>query len=171
MLDTVNTLVSLGGILMQVLVIILIISIVFNQKENIFYKLASKYSLLVVFLVSGGGALISLYYSEIIKYEPCLLCWYQRIFIFSIAFIFAFALYKKDKNIIPYGIILSSAGLLISAYHLFVQYSSNPFVCNILESTSCTTNYFIKFGYMTIPVLSFTSLALMLIVLIIAKKK
>lgn len=43
-------------------------------------------------LIATSG---SLYLSEIMKYEPCILCWYQRIFMYPLVIILAVAIIKK----------------------------------------------------------------------------
>src|SRR3989339_500023 len=50
---------------------------------------------LAVVLAATAG---SLYYSEIAGYNPCKLCWYQRIFMYPLVPIFGLALFNKDRR-------------------------------------------------------------------------
>ncbi|KAF6544496.1 disulfide bond formation protein B, partial [Bacillus sp. EKM202B] len=56
----------------------------------------------------------SLYLSEIMKYEPCTLCWYQRIFMYPLVIILGIAIINKDYKVSTYSLILSIIGISIS---------------------------------------------------------
>lgn len=97
----------------------------------------------------------SLYFSEVMKYEPCELCWYQRIFMYPIVFILGLAVIKKDVNAAKYSLLLSIIGGGISLYHYAIQ------KVNFLSETApacgrvpCTGMYINGFGFITIPFLA-----------------
>lgn len=97
----------------------------------------------------------SLVFSEILKFPPCILCWYQRIFMYPLVIILAVGIWKKDKNVHLYALPLSITGLIISIYHNLLYYniipeSSAPCTLGI----SCTTKFVEWFGFITIPFLS-----------------
>src|SRR5699024_12759208 len=69
-------------------------------------------------LLATGG---SLYYSEILDYPPCELCWFQRIFMYPLVIIYGTALIKKDIKIALSEVFLSEIGLCISIYHYELQ--------------------------------------------------
>lgn len=48
----------------------------------------------------------SLYFSEIRQYEPCTLCWYQRILMYPMVIILGIAVVKKDFRISIYTMVL-----------------------------------------------------------------
>ncbi|HDX9707084.1 TPA: disulfide bond formation protein B, partial [Bacillus thuringiensis] len=49
----------------------------------------------------------SLYLSEILKFEPCNLCWYQRIFMYPLVILLGVAIIKKDYAVSVYSLIIS----------------------------------------------------------------
>lgn len=103
----------------------------------------------------------SLIFSELLKFPPCILCWYQRIFMYPLIVILAVGIWKKDKNIPFFVLPLSIIGLIISFYHNLLYYgiipeSSAPCVLGI----SCTTKFIEWFGFITIPFLSMISFLL-----------
>ncbi|WP_249686020.1 disulfide oxidoreductase, partial [Bacillus velezensis] len=59
----------------------------------------------------------SLYFSEIMKFEPCVLCWYQRIFMYPFVLWLGIAVVKKDYLIASYSLPIASIGACISLYH------------------------------------------------------
>ena len=166
MTEIINALVSVGGVIMQIVAVILLFCFFFNKRDNEIFTIFSKNGVIFSFLISLGGMIISLYYSEIAGFEPCVLCWYQRIFLYSTAFILGLSLFKKDKYVIPYAFFLSLMGSFFALYHTLLPFLSSDILCG---DVSCTKNYFTYFGYITIPVLSLTSFILVAVLLFITK--
>ncbi|MFJ7677076.1 disulfide oxidoreductase [Peribacillus sp. NPDC097198] len=97
----------------------------------------------------------SLYFSEIKQYEPCTLCWYQRIIMYPFTVILGIAIIRKDHWISFYTMILSGIGALISTYHYLIQkvsfFSDHSLACGRVP---CTGQYINWFGFITIPALA-----------------
>jgi disulfide bond formation protein DsbB len=108
----------------------------------------------LIFLQSLLATLGSLYFSEILKYPPCVLCWYQRIFMYPLVFISAISIWKK-KNL-PFLILpLSLVGTAIAFYHNLLYYNIIPeSVAPCTLGISCTTKQIEMFGFLTIPLMS-----------------
>ena len=110
----------------------------------------------IAYLQSLIATLGSLYFSEILKYTPCTLCWYQRIAMYPIVVLLLISILTKDKNVYKYVLPLSITGTLISLYHNLLYY--NIIKDNIIPcatGVSCTTRYVEYFGFITIPLLAF----------------
>jgi disulfide bond formation protein DsbB len=71
----------------------------------------------IAWIQSVIATLGSLYLSEIANMVPCKLCWFQRIAMYPLVFLFSVGLIKKDKNVVYYTLPISITGLLISIYH------------------------------------------------------
>lgn len=100
----------------------------------------------------------SLYYSEIKHYTPCVLCWYQRIFMFPLVIILAIGILRKDKGISYYVLPLSLTGILISFYQVLLQQGIiNEAFTPCTYGISCTTKYVSFLGFITIPLMSFAA--------------
>ena len=67
----------------------------------------------VVALVASLG---SLYFSEIRGFVPCILCWFQRIFMYPLAIVLGVAALRGDLNIRLYALTLAVFGWLIALY-------------------------------------------------------
>lgn len=94
----------------------------------------------------------SLFYSEVMEFVPCELCWYQRIFMYPLVIIYGAALLKKDVRIAFSGVILSGIGMFISTYHYLLQ--KVPALHDLgaaCSGPSCTAIYVNYFGFVTIP--------------------
>ncbi|WP_145949913.1 disulfide oxidoreductase [Paenibacillus sp. Y412MC10] len=117
-----------------------------------FIKPYSLYLAWIVSLVATGG---SLYLSEVMHYEPCRLCWFQRIFMYPEVILLGIASYKNDRKIIPYAVTLSAIGGCISIYHYAEQ--KIPALAKALPckvGIPCNFDYLNWFGFITIPLLA-----------------
>ncbi len=130
-----------------------------------------KNLLQLALLLAGVATLGSLIFSEILKFPPCVLCWYQRICMYPLIVILTVGIWKKDKNIYLYVLPLTLVGLMISIYHNLLYYkilpeSAVPCVLGI----SCTTKYIEWAGFITIPFLSMAAFATITILTILHVK-
>lgn len=123
-------------------------------------KLIQKNIIYSAWIQAIAATLGSLYYSEIKHYTPCVLCWYQRIFMYPLVLIIAVGILRKDKNLPYYVLSLSIPGMLIALYHVLLQKGILPEAvapCSI--GASCLIKYTGYFGFITIPVMSLTAFA------------
>lgn len=124
-----------------------------------------------VLLLTGTAMVGSLYFSEAANYAPCKLCWYQRICMYSIAIISLVAVVRREPGervrvLAPYVLVLSLVGLCVSTYHYLLEWypqlESN--VCSI--DVPCTTVWFRKFGFLTLPGMAWAAFAAVALVMV-----
>ena len=124
------------------------------------------------FIVSLIATLGSLFFSEIMHFIPCSLCWYQRIFMYSLVFLFLTNLLFPDDKIFKYSISLAVFGWIISIYHNLLMFGIIPEKLSpCVQGIPCSVDYLNWFGFITIPLLSFFAYTIILILLIILKKE
>ncbi|MDO8523194.1 MAG: disulfide bond formation protein B [bacterium] len=154
-------------IIAQIFIIILIWGF-FAGERNISGFL-EKRAVFFAFLVSLGAILGSLYYSDIVGFTPCSLCWYQRYIMFPMVLILGIAAWKKYyiKNII---IALSAVGGAISLYQYYGQTFNNSVLPCAAAEASCAKLFFIEFGYITIPMMALTAFVLIGVLMLFQKK-
>lgn len=114
----------------------------------------------------------SLYFSEIRQYEPCLLCWYQRILMYPLALILGIAIVKKDYKASYYALWMSGIGAFISLYHYSLQKLS--FFADAAPACGrvpCTGQYINWLGFITIPFLALTAFSVIFVCSFILHKK
>lgn len=126
--------------------------------------------LFLCWLLVSVAATISIFFSSVLEYEPCVLCWYQRICLFPLIFIFAAGLFPIfDRSVIKYALPLVIAGGLTALYHTLLYAGIIPeSIQPCSQGVSCTEKYFELFGFVSIPMLSFfafSTLATLLIIL------
>lgn len=86
--------------------------------------------------------------------------------------IWALALKKRDRGIRDYALLLSVAGLAVAAYQYALQLGVMALTpCSTDALVSCSSTNFRDFGYVTIPMMSFTSFAYLSLISIIMKLK
>lgn len=116
-------------------------------------------------LLAAGG---SLYFSEVLLLPPCVLCWYQRAFMYPLVVVLGTGLLRRDTQVRIYALPLALFGLLIAVYHNLLYYGLIPeSIAPCTTGISCVTTQLNLFGFITIPLLSlvgfvFISAALLL---------
>lgn len=131
-----------------------------------------KWSLLFIcWLIAAISTLGSLFFSEVMRFPPCVLCWYQRICMYPLVVIFLMGLFPFDGKVIRFSFPLAFIGWLIAVYHNLLYYnilpeSAAPCVLGI----SCTTVQIQWLGFITIPFLALTAFTLILILLTITHR-
>ena len=165
-----NVFLGLGAIVLQVLSVLALLFLFFGPKKNAFLDYINKHFLVLSFLISLFASVFPLVYSEIIHFLPCVLCWWQRVFMFPTLFLFGTALWDRDRRVVRYAASLLSVGFLISAYQNFFYYfgetSNAP--CDA-SGVSCYQHLVSEFGgYISIPMLALTAFFSLLTLLAIA---
>lgn len=138
-----------------------------QKIKNYFARHTTGFSLTIALIATLG----SLFFSEIAGYEPCKLCWFQRIFMYPMAIILGIALFRK-LNARPYVLPLAILGIPIAAYHygLQVYAKATPGFSDACSATgvSCVTANF-TYGFITIPLMAFVAFTLITILMMIKK--
>ncbi len=170
-LDTFNQFVSVGVILLQVTCGVLILTMLFVQSHRnpvrMFFK---QYTFVIGFIVSLGSVALSLFYSNVIGFPPCELCWINRIFIYPQLILFAMELYKRDRTIVDFSIAFSLLSVVTSLYHVYIERGgASSLSCatqNVANQVSCATRYVFEFSYITIPIMALSASLLLLLVMV-----
>ena len=124
------------------------------------------------FIISLVSTLGSLFFSEIMHFIPCSLCWYQRIFMYPLVLIFLINLLFPDDKLCKYAILLVIFGWLISIYHNLLMFGIIPEnLSPCVQGVPCSTDYINWLGFITIPLLSFFAYTAILILLVKTKKE
>ena len=114
----------------------------------------------------------SLFFSFVLEYEPCVLCWYQRICLFPLVLILGAGLFPFDKNVVKYALPLAIGGGLTALYHTLLYggiIPENIQPCS--KGVSCTEKYIELFGFVSIPMLSFFAFVTIIALLLFLKRR
>ncbi len=135
------------------------------------YSFAAEYALPGALLALFGAIFGSLYFSEIAKFPPCELCWYQRIVMYPQVVLVGLAMMKKNRDVRMQLLVLSGIGFIISLYQTYLQYGGSALVpCSTTGfAISCAQKNFLEFGYITIPVMALTGFAMIFVAGLLTK--
>ncbi len=125
--------------------------------------------------VTVTAMLGSLFYSELVGYPPCLLCWYQRIAIYPMAIILSAAFLRhlwrsRGEDVAPptdvwrHVLPLAIIGLPISLYHNLLQrVPSLSSAASCDPDAPCTAIWVDTLGFDLIPLGAFITLLFILV--------
>lgn len=119
---------------------------------------------LVVALVATLG---SLYLSEVAHFQPCKLCWYQRIAMYPIALLLGVAVVRRDPGVRPYALALALVGLPISVYHYLVERFPGLEATGCDPANPCSIVWVWRFHYISIPLMAASAFALIAALLLV----
>jgi disulfide bond formation protein DsbB len=168
MVPLVNQILSYLTVIGQIAIVVMLVNLlVFKGKSGLSQVINQKF-LLLAFIVALTATLGSLFYSEIAGYEPCKLCWFQRILMYPQVILLGLALWKKDPGMAAYGLVLSVLGALIAGYHYLLQIGAvSALPCSAVGySAACSQRFTMNFGYVTIPMMALTAFLMITMIMI-----
>jgi disulfide bond formation protein DsbB len=119
-------------------------------------------------LIASMSTLGALFFSEVMALPPCVLCWYQRIFMFPLVLLLPAALFPFDPRIVRYALPLALVGGSIALFHVLLVAGFIPE--NIKPCTPgvpCSETQIEWFGFLTIPLLSLLAFSIISALLIL----
>jgi len=143
---------SLGTLVFGVIVLIARLI-----KANTFLSEVKKIALPLAALITTTAMFGSLYFSEIVNYKPCRLCWYQRSAMYPLAILLVIANFKKYKFMKIAAVSLASIGGSVSVYHWFLERfpDLDAGVCD--AKLPCEFIWFENFGFVTLSFMALTA--------------
>ncbi len=130
-----------------------------------------KKYLYAIWIIAIGATLGSLFFSEVLGFTPCVLCWYQRIFWYPLVIILPIAINRADTTIRAYIYGLVIPGSIIALYHTLLNWHVIPeTLAPCKAGVSCLTKYINWFGFINIPFLSLLGFLTILFILWKLKK-
>jgi disulfide bond formation protein DsbB len=118
---------------------------------DVLVPMFDRYGLLLAAVLPVLAVPLSLWYSEVVGFTPCPLCWFGRTMMYPLAIILAIAAWRKDKRVYVYAFPLAMLGFLITGYqHLLQVGVVSGGLCDALGG-DCAKRYVFEFGFVTLP--------------------
>ncbi|HRH26269.1 MAG TPA: disulfide bond formation protein B [Candidatus Paceibacterota bacterium] len=168
LVSSITTGISVGVLIANILTLVALIGggvALFNARFRVAFfgnsvvSFIAKYSVFTMFIVSIVTFFGSNFYSTIAGYVPCILCVWQRFFMFPQFFMLTLASIRRDSGVIKYIVLLSVIGGVIAVWHYYGQVlvpSALP--CDaITTAAACAYIPFLVFGFITIPYMSLSA--------------
>jgi len=128
--------------------------------------------LLGAWLVVTSASLGSLFFSEVMDFAPCSLCWYQRIFMYPLVLVLLVGLRQVDRSVVRYGLPLAIGGWLAALYHVLLYEGILPeSAAPCSQGVSCSEEYIELLGFLSIPLLSLLAFTVVLALLLALRKR
>lgn len=128
--------------------------------------------LFLAWLIALASTLSVLFIGEIMGQTPCVLCWYQRAFMFPLAVILAVACYRSDGAAWRYVMPLAAIGAAIAIWHTLVFIGLAPTALEPCgEGPSCSSDNMTILGGIPLPLLSAGAFAAIVVLMSLVRKR
>ena len=114
-----------------------------------------RHALYFAWVIALAGFCLSIFYGEVLQYEPCPLCWYQRMALFPLVLLLGMAVYRNDAKIVVYAIPFAILGCITALFQIFeshVPFLQKAGICH--HGELCSQTVFSLFGFLSFPLLS-----------------
>ncbi len=113
------------------------------------------YCIFISWLFATVSMLGAMFFSEVMGVLPCVLCWYQRIFMFPLVVMLPFALFPLDRDVARYALPVAVCGWLAALYHVLLVAGYIPErIRPCTQGVPCSDLKVNWFGFVSIPLLS-----------------
>jgi disulfide bond formation protein DsbB len=174
--STATTIFSWSTLVAQIVIVvsaIVLVAVILEHPNARLHRLSRKageHAILIGLIISLVSFMLSIFYSNVVGFQPCDLCWWQRIFLYPQVVLFAVAFYNEkvnkisDEMVFLYSFILSLLGGAIALFNYYGQ-MFNPEALAFCETqgSACSRIFFISFGYITIPMMSLTAYLVLIV--------
>lgn len=112
-------------------------------------------------------AMFGSFYAQYIGIEPCVLCWWQRIFMYPLVFIIPVGIWRADRELSMYVLPLSILGSLVALYQTLLYYGIlSETLAPCAMSVSCTQYLpsFLGLNLITASLGSFVAISALMII-------
>lgn len=158
-LEQFSTVLTLGVLAILIYVTYVVaMMLLFPKKEGKLTHLSYEQILVSIGLVAAISTMCVLIYQFIYNLEVCVLCWWQRIFMFPIEVIIFVALWFGQRYAHVTVAVLAFIGTLFAGYHYWNHFQNLVLGKKVVLPCgeiglvpSCSEFSFTIFGFMTIP--------------------
>ena len=142
--------------------VLVVVGLAVSGRLHLTRSAVAPIALPAAFTVAVLATAGSLYFSEVAHFEPCRLCWYQRIAMYPLVVILAVAGWRRDAGIWRYVLAIAGIGILISGYHYALEWLPwlDSGACS--ADVPCTLVWFRQLGFISLPYLALSAFALII---------
>lgn len=171
-----NYLLAFGTLALKIVTVALIGAFVLRKRVPVFNDVVDSIAGKALWIAAGlsfGGMALTLYYSDVLGFEPCPLCWWQRIFLYPQVMLYGMAIWcgRYRETAIDASIALSFLGAGVALYHHALQMLPGSGLPCPATGPSCAQITFLEFGYITYPMMAFALFAFLIVTMLIARSR
>lgn len=161
--ETLNLIVAAGGLIMMLAAVVFAYDLV-CKKGEIFAEIIRPHAHNIIIAITLSATALSLFYSDVLGFVPCSLCWFQRIFMYPQLILATAGKFYNDTKMLPrYGTLLSIFGLGFALYHYALKLlPKESLPCPADGAADCTIVIIDEFGFVNFPFVSAAMFALLI---------
>ncbi len=169
-----NYLLALGTLLMQLGTVALLFVFFMRSRVPLFNDIVEQvgsWGMWAATALTLVGLVMTLYYSDVLGFEPCPLCWWQRIFLYPQLILLGMALLKERyrRSAIDFSIVLSIFGAGVALYqHALQMLPGSGLPCPAV-GVSCSQRIVFEFNYITFPLMAFSLFAFLIVLMLFVR--
>lgn len=128
--------------------------------------------LIAAWIVAMAATLGALFIGEVMGQAPCVLCWYQRAFMFPLAVVLAVACFMSDARAWRYALPLAAGGGLVAGYHSLVYLGLVPEeLPRCGAGPSCEGADMTLLGIVPLPLLSLFAFSVIGVIMVLVRNR
>ncbi|TPG74661.1 disulfide bond formation protein B [Pseudomonas arsenicoxydans] len=128
--------------------------------------------LLCAWLLALVSTIAVLFVGEVMGQLPCVLCWFQRAFMFPLVLVLGVACYLSDTGVWRYALPLAVMGWLIALYHNLLYFGLIPeSIKPCGAGPSCSGADMTILSGVPLPLLSLGVFSLLIILLVLIRRR
>jgi disulfide bond formation protein DsbB len=151
-INTATTVFALGGIAAVALTVVTVAATLTRRRFPFAATVADHIAtsgVAAAALIAAGMTAGSLFLSEAIGWEPCELCWYQRVAAYPIVVVAGVAAVRPAAGGLLAARVLAAVGFVVAAYHVWLQRWAPAGFGTCPAHNPCTLIYIDRFGFTT----------------------
>ncbi len=171
-MQTVIMLMAACIVVIDVALVVKVVALSHAPSRARIFKSGRQYGLLAIFILSTLSIVATLCFQYADALNPCLLCWWQRVFMYPIAFISLIAMIKGKRlsDIADYVLALSIFGAAVALYQHLLQVLPSGALIPCDASGDCAIRSVFEFGFVTLPWMAFTIFVALALIAFLARK-
>jgi disulfide bond formation protein DsbB len=162
------TLAIFAIVAIAIIVVIRFLAILSDTALDAYEALARRIhprAIVAAWIVAALATAGSLYFSEVARYTPCTLCWYQRIAMYPLVVILGIAALRRERRAAVGSAVLALIGAGIAGYHVALEWVPSLDTGACAAAAPCTFVWFREFGVFSLPTLALIAFLLILTLL------
>ena len=171
--STLIFLMAIGTVVIDVSIVLKLAMLFFSRSRAHLLRRETEYGLLAIFFLSTlavAGTLLMQFAGDL---TPCVLCWWQRIFMYPIPVISLIALVKGQKisDVADYILALSFIGAAFALYQHLLQVLPSGTLIPCDATNDCAVRSVLYFNFVTIPWMALTVFAAIFLIALLARRQ
>lgn len=131
----------------------------------------ARRALYIAWLIALVASATSLFWSMILGWLPCDLCWYERICMYPLALILGVGVFTRGAPTLRTALPFTVVGALLSVYHYLIQIlPSFAKTATCSAAVPCQVADFAWFGWITPPLLAFAGFVVIFTLLLMHRR-